>query len=45
MNLMLEELESIETPDTSDFIDGFVDGIKVVAGVVAIYLGATAIAT
>ena len=42
MNLMLEELENIETPDTSDFIDGFVDGLKVVAAAVTIFLGATA---
>ena len=33
---MLEELEDIETPDTTDFIKGFVAGITTVAAIVTI---------
>jgi hypothetical protein len=35
---MLEELEDIETPDTRDFLEGFVDGMTAVGGVVALVL-------
>jgi hypothetical protein len=38
---MLEELEDIETPDTRDFLEGFVDGMTAVGVAAGIVIGLT----